>query len=61
LVEQLTNNYSLTYKEVKDNELLRVGPLAAVDQYRLKAMIQAGRKRHMRKTTAGDTSVDNLG
>ena len=61
LVEQLTNNYSLTYKEVRDNQLLTVGPLAAVDQYRIKAMIQAGRKRHMRKTTVGDTSTANLG
>jgi hypothetical protein len=61
LVEQLTNNYSLTYKEVRDNELLKVGPLAAVDRYRIKAMIQAGRKRHMRKTTVGDSSTGNLG
>ena len=60
-LDQLTNNYSLTYRDVRENQLLSVGPLAAVDLYRIKAMIQAGRKRHMRKTTVGDTSVENLG
>ena len=38
-IAQLTDNYRLTYKEVKDHLLLKTGPLADIERKRVMQLI----------------------
>ena len=48
----MTDNYRLTYKEVKDHLLLKSAPLASIDKKRVMKLIQSGRKKCIRKTSS---------
>lgn len=58
LLGNITNGYTLTYKEVRDSQLLREAPLNTLTLEKVKRLIKYGRERvrkespHLLKPTA---------
>ena len=50
---QITEDYTLTYKEVKDHLQLKKPPLAGIEKRKLARMIENGRRR----LTRGASSI----
>ena len=52
IIARLTDNYRLSYKEVKDDLLFKQAPLSSIDKKRVMQIISVGRKKLTRKSSS---------
>jgi hypothetical protein len=52
LIENITNGYELTYKELRDSQHLREAPLNTLTLEKIKRLIKYGRERRKKGSAA---------